>query len=34
MSKPKAEFYRLPVVSAGAEFLVMGYHPDQVRVFH
>jgi hypothetical protein len=25
MSKQKTEFYRLPVVSAGAEFLVMGY---------
>lgn len=25
MAKPKSEFLRLPVVSAGAEFLVMGY---------
>lgn len=25
MSKQKAEFFRLPVVSAGAEYLVMGY---------
>jgi hypothetical protein len=25
MSKPKVDVYRLPVVSAGAEFLVMGY---------